>query len=599
VSVALPIEDYALIGDTQSAALVGVDGSIDWLCLPRFDSGACFAALLGTTDNGRWRLAPAGAERATSRRYLDRSLVLQTDWETDTGLVRVTDFMPPRSDLPDLVRIVECVRGRVEMEMELVVRFDFGRVVPWVRRVGGDVCAVAGPEEVCLRSEVRTHGEDLRTVVRFTVEEADFRSFILSWHPSHEPPHEPPHAGGALEQTLEFWRAWSGRLRYDGSWSEDVRKSLTVLKALTFAPTGGMVAAPTTSLPEHIGGVRNWDYRYCWLRDAAFTLWALSIGGYTDEARAWRNWLLRAAGGDPAALQVLYGPAGESRLLEFELDWLAGYEGSRPVRVGNAAAEQYQLDIYGEVLDALHLARVFGIEADPQSWAMERHLVEFVVEHWREPDEGIWEVRGPRRQFTHSKVMAWVALDRAVRAVEKFGLEGRLDEWKKVRREIHDDVIANGYDRERNTFTQYYGSRELDASLLMIPLVHFLPATDPRMRGTVEAIQRELMEDGFVMRYRTEQTDDGLPTGEGAFLACTFWLVDNLALMGKIEEATEIFERLLALRNDVGLLAEEYDPRLGRLVGNFPQAFTHVGLVNSAYNLDRARKARARAMRSA
>ena len=597
--MALPIEDYALIGDTQSAALVGLDGSIDWLCLPRFDSGACFAALLGTTDNGRWRLAPAGAERATSRRYLDRSLVLQTDWETDTGLVRVTDFMPPRSDLPDLVRIVEGVRGRVEMEMELVVRFDFGRVVPWVRRVGGDICAVAGPEEVCLRSDVRTHGEDLRTVARFTVEEAAFSSFILSWHPSHEPPHEPPHAGGALEQTLEFWRAWSGRLRYDGSWSEDVRQSLTVLKALTFAPTGGMVAAPTTSLPEHIGGVRNWDYRYCWLRDAAFTLWALSIGGYTGEARAWRNWLLRAAGGDPAALQVLYGPAGESRLFEFELDWLAGYEGSRPVRIGNAAAEQYQLDVYGEVLDALHLARVFGIETNLESWALERHLVEFVVEHWREPDEGIWEVRGPRRQFTHSKVMAWVALDRAVRAVEKFGLEGRLDEWKKVRQEIHDHVIGNGYDRERNTFTQYYGSRELDASLLMIPLVHFLPATDPRMRGTVEAIQRELMQDGFVMRYRTEETDDGLPSGEGAFLACTFWLVDNLALMGKIEEATEMFERLLALRNDVGLLAEEYDPRLGRMVGNFPQAFTHVGLVNSAYNLDRARKGRARAMRSA
>jgi GH15 family glucan-1,4-alpha-glucosidase len=599
VSVALPIEDYALIGDTHSAALVGIDGSIDWLCLPRFDSGACFAALLGTPDNGRWRLAPAGAERATRRRYLDRSLVLESQWEMDGGLVRVTDFMPPRSDLPDLVRVVEGVRGRVEMEMELVVRFDFGRVVPWVRRVGGDTCAVAGPEEVCLRSTVPTQGEDLRTVARFTVEEGDYISFVLSWHPSHEPPHDPPHAGGALEQTLEFWRAWSSRLRYQGSWVDDVRQSLTFLKALTFKPTGGMVAAPTTSLPEHIGGVRNWDYRYCWLRDAAFTLWALSIGGYTDEARAWRNWLLRAAGGDPAALQVLYGPAGESRLFELELDWLAGYEGSLPVRIGNAAAEQYQLDIYGEVLDALHLARVFGIEADLESWAMERHLVEFVVERWRDPDDGLWEMRGPRRQFTHSKVMAWVALDRAVRAVERFGLEGRLEEWKKVRQEIHADVIANGYDRERNTFTQYYGSRELDASLLMIPLVHFLPATDPRMRGTVDAIQRDLMEDGFVLRYRTEQTDDGLPSGEGAFLACTFWLVDNLALMGRIEEATEIFERLLALRNDVGLLAEEYDPRLGRMVGNFPQAFTHVGLVNSAYNLDRARKARARAMRSA
>jgi len=597
--VALPIEDYALIGDTQTAALVGMDGSIDWLCLPRFDSAACFAALLGTRDNGRWRLAPVGAERATRRRYLDRSLVLQTEWETSGGVVRVTDFMPPRTDLPDLIRVVEGVSGQVEMEMELVVRFDFGRMVPWVRRVGGDTCAVAGPEEVCLRSEVRTHGEGLHTAARFTVEEGDFKSFVLSWNPSHEPPHEPPHAGGALEGTLDWWRAWSSRLRYEGSWVEDVRQSLILLKALTFAPTGGMVAAPTTSLPEQIGGVRNWDYRYCWLRDAAFTLWALSIGGYTDEARAWRNWLLRAVGGDPAALQVLYGPAGESRLFEFELDWLAGYEGSRPVRIGNAAAEQYQLDVYGEVLDALHLARVFGIEANAESWAMERHLVEFVVEHWREPDEGIWEVRGPQRQFTHSKVMAWVALDRAVRAVERFGLDGRPDEWKRVRQEIHDDVIANGYDGERNTFTQYYGSRELDASLLMIPLVHFLPATDPRMRGTVEAIQRDLMQDGFVLRYRTEHTDDGLPSGEGAFLACTFWLVDNLALMGRIEEATEIFERLLGLRNDVGLLSEEYDPRLGRLVGNFPQAFTHVGLVNSAYNLDRARRARARAMRSA
>ena len=597
--MALPIEDYALIGDTQTAALVGMDGSIDWLCLPRFDSAACFAALLGTRDNGRWRLAPVGAERATRRRYLDRSLVLQTEWETSGGVVRVTDFMPPRTDLPDLIRVVEGVSGQVEMEMELVVRFDFGRMVPWVRRVGGDTCAVAGPEEVCLRSEVRTHGEGLHTAARFTVEEGDFKSFVLSWHPSHEPPHEPPHAGGALEGTLDWWRAWSSRLRYEGSWVEDVRQSLILLKALTFAPTGGMVAAPTTSLPEQIGGVRNWDYRYCWLRDAAFTLWALSIGGYTDEARAWRNWLLRAVGGDPAALQVLYGPAGESRLFEFELDWLAGYEGSRPVRIGNAAAEQYQLDVYGEVLDALHLARVFGIETNAESWAMERHLVEFVVEHWREPDEGIWEVRGPQRQFTHSKVMAWVALDRAVRAVERFGLDGRPDEWKRVRQEIHDDVIANGYDGERNTFTQYYGSRELDASLLMIPLVHFLPATDPRMRGTVEAIQRDLMQDGFVLRYRTEHTDDGLPSGEGAFLACTFWLVDNLALMGRIEEATEIFERLLGLRNDVGLLSEEYDPRLGRLVGNFPQAFTHVGLVNSAYNLDRARKARARSMRSA
>ncbi|HSH21424.1 MAG TPA: glycoside hydrolase family 15 protein [Candidatus Caenarcaniphilales bacterium] len=595
----LPIEDYALIGDTQAAALVGMNGSIDWLCLPRFDSPACFAALLGTVDNGRWLLAPKGAERAARRRYLDRALVLETEWEVPDGRVRVTDFMPPRSELPDLVRIVEGVSGEVEMEMELVLRFDYGRLVPWVRQVGGDVCGVAGPEAVCLRSSVPTHGENLRTVARFTARPGETVSFVLGWHPSHTPPREPPHAGGALESTLDWWRAWCGRMRYEGEWVAEVQHSLMVLKALTYAPTGGMVAAPTTSLPEQIGGVRNWDYRYCWVRDAAFALWALHIGGYTDETRAWRNWLLRASAGDPAALQVLYGPAGESRLPELELDWLCGYEDSRPVRVGNAASEQYQLDIYGEVLDALHLARVFGIESSRESWSMQRLLVDFVEAHWREPDEGIWEVRGPRRQFTHSKVMAWVAVDRAVRAVEKFGLEGPVERWRQLREEIHDDVCQNGYDGERNTFTQYYGSKELDASLLMIPLVHFLPATDRRMRGTVEAIKRELMEDGFVLRYRSESTVDGLPPGEGAFLACTFWLVDNLALMGDLEEATAIFKRLLSLRNDVGLLAEEYDSRLGRLVGNFPQAFTHVGLVNSAYNLDRARKARARAMRSA
>jgi GH15 family glucan-1,4-alpha-glucosidase len=596
--MALPIEDYALIGDTQSAALVGIDGSIDWLCLPRFDSPALFAALLGTPEHGRWRIAPKGATRATRRRYRDRALVLDTEWETPEGSVRVTDFMPPRADLPDVVRLVEGVRGRVEMEMQLVIRFDFGRLVPWVRRVGGDVCAVSGPGEVCLRADVPTHGQDLHTVADFSVGEGDFHSFVLSWHPSHEPPHEPPHAGGALESTLNWWRGWTSRLRYEGAWKEDVRHSLMVLKALTYAPTGGTVAAPTTSLPEQIGGVRNWDYRYCWLRDAAYTFWALNVGGYTDEVRAWRYWLLRAVGGDPDNLQVLYGPTGESRLPEYTLDWLPGYEDSRPVRIGNAAAEQFQLDVYGEALDALHLARVFGIESDEESWALQRHLVEFVIDHWREPDEGIWEVRGPRRHFTHSKVFAWVALDRAVKAVERFGLTGAVDEWRRVRDEIKTDVLAKGYDEKRNTFTQHYGSQELDASLLMLPLVHFLPATDPRMRGTVEAIQRELMTDGFVLRYRTEETNDGLPAGEGAFLACTFWLVDNLALLGRIDEATELFERLLALRNDVGLLAEEYDPRAKRQLGNFPQAFTHVGLVNSAYNLDRARRSRAKALKT-
>ncbi len=442
-------------------------------------------------------------------------------------------------------------------------------------------------------------GEGLASVAKFTVEKGQFVSFVLSWNPSWQHPHEPPHAGAALEATLEWWRGWAGRLRYDGEWKDEVLSSLMVLKALTYAPTGGIVAAPTTSLPEHIGGVRNWDYRYCWLRDAAYTLWALNIGGYTDEARSWRNWLLRAVGGDPDNLQVLYGVTGESRLPEFELPWLAGYEDSSPVRVGNAAVEQFQLDVYGEVVDAFHLGRVFGIETDAQSWGLERHLVEYVIDHWREPDEGIWEVRGPRRHFTHSKVFAWVAMDRAVRAVEKFGLEGPVERWREVRDEIRAEVLEKGFDTERQTFTQYYGSKELDASLLMLPLVHFLPATDERMRGTVAAIKGDLMPDGLVLRYRSDQTDDGLPPGEGTFLACTFWLVDNLALSGELDEATEIFERLLSLRNDVGLLAEEYDPKLGRMVGNFPQALTHVGLVTSAYNLDRARKSRARALRSA
>jgi GH15 family glucan-1,4-alpha-glucosidase len=597
--VTLRIEDYALIGDTQTAALVGIDGSIDWLCLPRFDSAACFAALLGTPDNGRWLIAPKRGRRATRRSYRNRSLVLTTEWETKSGTVRVTDFMPPRADMPNMVRLVEGVSGSVQMRTELVLRFDYGRLVPWVRRVGGDLCAVSGPDAVCLRSSVPVHGEGLRTEADFTVKAGEVASFVLTWHPSHVAPHEPPHAGGALERTLTWWGDWCARLHYQGAWAEEVAESLVVLKAMTFGPTGGIVAAPTTSLPEEIGGVRNWDYRYCWVRDAAFSLWALHVGGYTDESREFVDWLLRAAGGDPANLQVLYGPGGESRLPEFEVDWLSGYENSRPVRIGNAAATQFQLDVYGEVLDTLHLARQFGIGADDEEWGLGRHLVDFVVDHWQEPDEGIWEVRGPRRHFTHSKVMAWVALDRAVRAIEKFGRDGPLEKWREIRQQIHDDVIKKGFDEKRNTFTQYYGSSELDASLLMIPLVHFLPATDARMRGTVEAIKKELMVDGFVLRYPTQKTDDGLPPGEGSFLACTFWLIDNLALTGQLEEATEIFERMLSLRNDVGLFAEEYDTRRKRLVGNFPQAFTHVGLVNSAYNLDRARKSRARALRSA
>ena len=597
--MALPLEDYALLGDTQTAALVGIDGSIDWMCAPRFDSGAFFAALLGNDTNGRWRLAAKGVERATSRRYVEGTLVLETEWRTPTGVARVTDFMPPRTTHPDVVRLVHGLEGRVEMEMDLVVRFDYGRLVPWARRVGGDLTFVSGPDALVLRTDQEVHGEDARSRSEFTVEQGQYASFVLAWSPSHEPPVEPAHAGGALETTLDWWRAWSGRLRYDGKWREEVLQSLMVLKALTYEPTGGMVAAATTSLPEELGGVRNWDYRYCWLRDAAFTLWALHIGGYVDEERHWRNWLLRAAAGDPDQLQVLYGLQGESRLPEQTLDWLDGYEGSRPVRIGNAAADQFQLDVFGEVLDALHLARQFGIDHDENAWALERHVVDFVVDHWQDPDQGLWEMRGPRRHFTHSKVMAWVALDRAVRAVEKNGLEGPLDKWRTTRDAIRAEVLDRGFDTARNAFVQSYDTKELDASLLMIPLVHFLPATDPRMRGTVDAIMRELLRDGLVLRYRSEWCDDGLPPGEGTFLPCSFWLVDNLALQGRIEEATEIFERLLALRNDVGLLAEEWDPRHGRLLGNFPQALTHVGLVNSAYNLDRALKARGRAMRSA
>jgi GH15 family glucan-1,4-alpha-glucosidase len=597
--VALRIEDYALIGDTQTCALVGIDGSIDWLCMPRFDSAACFASLLGTPDNGRWLLAPAGAERAARRHYEDRTLVLTTEWEVEGGSVRVIDFMPPRDEVPDLVRMVEGVSGTVRMRSELVLRFDYGRLVPWVRKLGDDLLAIAGADSVLFRSDVETRGEGLTTTSDFLVTAGQRVAFHLSWHPSHIEPVAQPDAYEELERALATWRTWSARMSYEGAWQEEVRHSLMVLKALTFRPTGGIVAAPTTSLPEEIGGVRNWDYRYCWLRDAAFSMWALHIGGYTEEAQAFVGWLLRAAGGDPASLQTVYGPAGESRLPELEIDWLPGYEGSRPVREGNAASMQFQLDVYGEVLDTLHLARQFGMGTDGEAWSLARHLVEFVAEHWQEPDEGLWEVRGPRQHFTHSKVMAWVAMDRAVRAVEKHNLEGDVEGWRNVRDAIRAEVLERGFDPERNTFTQHYGSRELDASLLMIPLVHFLPATDPRMVGTIEAIQRELMSDGYVMRYPTESTNDGLPPGEGAFLACTFWLVDNLALIGRLDEATDLFERLLALRNDVGLLAEEYNPQLGRLVGNFPQAFTHVGLVNSAFNLDRAMRARARAAPSA
>ena len=590
--MALPLEDYALVGDTQAAALVGRDGSIDWLCVPRFDSPACFAALLGAREHGRWLLAPAGGARATTRRYAGDSLVLETDFETGDGAVRVTDFMPPRQAAPDLVRIVEGLRGRVAMRMELVVRFDYGSIVPWARRLQEAVSYVGGPDALALETPVETHGENLTTVAKFTVAEGERVPFVLAWHPSHEPPPRSVDAEQALRETLTWWEEWAARCTYEGEWRDAVLRSLTVLKALTYAPTGGIVAAPTTSIPEAIGGVRNWDYRYCWLRDATFTLYALLSSGYTNEARAWRDWLVRAVAGDPAELQIMYGLGGERRLREHELDWLPGYEESRPVRIGNAASAQLQTAVYGEVMDALHNARRAEIEPSDTAWALQRVLLEELEREWTLPDEGIWEVRGPRRHFTHSKVMAWVGFDRAVKAVERFGRDGDAERWKRLRAEIHDEVCREGYDAGRGAFVQSYGSPILDASLLMIPLVGFLPAEDPRVRGTIEAIERDLTVDGLVLRYPEgeESADvDGLPPGEGTFLLCSFWLADCLHLLGRDDDARALFERLLSLRNDVGLLAEEYDTRAGRLVGNFPQAFSHIGLVNTAHNLSGAR----------
>jgi GH15 family glucan-1,4-alpha-glucosidase len=586
------IEDYGLIGDLQTAALVGRSGSIDWACFPRFDSGACFAALLGSEESGRWLIAPEDATTADRRRYRDDSLVLESEFDTPDGTVRLIDFMPPRGQDPDIVRIVEGVRGKVEMTMELVVRFDYGSIVPWVRRLdGGALLAVAGPDGLCFWTEVETRGENLTTVAEFTVAEGDRIPFILTWFPSHLDPPDAIDAEQALRDTESFWEEWAGSCAYQGEWRGAVVRSLVVLKALTYAPTGGIVAAPTTSLPEHIGGVRNWDYRFCWLRDATLTLYSLLLAGYVEEARAWRDWLLRTVAGDPADLQIMYGPAGERRLLEFELPWLPGYEGSAPVRVGNAASDQFQLDVYGEVLDALYLARRQRLEASDHAWALLRRLMYFLEFEWQARDEGIWEVRGPRRHFTHSKVMAWVAADRAVRFVEEFGREGPVDRWRRLRDEIHAEVCERGFDAELGSFVQSYGSKLLDASLLMIPLVGFLPPDDERVAGTVAAIERRLVRDGFVQRYEISDEAaevDGLPPGEGAFLPCSFWLVDNLALLGRTDEARALFERLLAVRNDLGLLAEEYEPLEGRLVGNFPQAFSHVGLVNSAFNLERA-----------
>jgi GH15 family glucan-1,4-alpha-glucosidase len=579
------IEDYALIGDCQTAALVARDGSIDWLCLPRFDSGACFAALLGTPDHGRWRIAPAAAVRGTRRRYRGDSLVLETEHEVDGGAIRVIDCMSPRTTVPDLVRIVEGVRGRVPVRSELAIRFDYGSVVPWVRRTERGIRAIAGPDTLLLRTGVPLRGENYTTVGDFTVAPGERVAFDLTWCSTLDIEPEDSDPIETVEHTERWWRDWTARCRYDGPWRAAVARSLVTLKALTYAPTGGIVAAPTTSLPERLGGVRNWDYRFCWIRDATFRLYALMLGGYVDEAQAWREWLLRAVAGMPSQIQIMYGLSGERRLTELELGWLPGYEGAAPVRIGNAAYRQRQLDIFGEVMDALHVARREGLPTDENTWRVQRDLLRYLETVWAEPDEGIWEMRGPRRHFTHSKVMAWVALDRAVKGVERFGLEGDAARWRALRDTIHAEVCEKGYDPDRRTFVQYYGGTDPDASLLMMPLVGFLPPSDPRVRGTVAAVERELMHDGFVLRYRTRPDVDGLPPGEGAFLACTFWLADNLVLLGREADARAIFERLLGLANDVGLLSEQYDPAARRLTGNFPQAFTHVSLINTACNL--------------
>jgi GH15 family glucan-1,4-alpha-glucosidase len=579
------IEDYALIGDCETAALVGRDGSIDWLCLPRFDSAACFAALLGTPEHGRWLLAPAGPARAVRRHYRDGTLVLETEYETDDGVVAVIDCMPPRTETPDVFRLVEGRHGRVAMRLELIIRFDYGSVIPWVRRRDDGLTAIAGPNLLRLQTSVPLRGENFHTVAAFSVAAGERVPFVLSWRPSHLPAPPRDDVARAVQTTEAWWRDWSGRCTYEGPYREPVVRSLVTLKALTYQPTGGLVAAATTSLPERMGGVRNWDYRYCWLRDATFTLYALIMSGFTEEARAWRDWLLRAIAGKPSQAQILYGVGGERLLPEWELPWLPGFDGSAPVRVGNAASTQFQLDVYGEVMDTLSCARRLGLDEDENAWRVERALVDFVASAWTQPDEGIWEVRGPRRHFTHSKVMAWVALDRAVKAVERFGLPGPVDAWRRTRAEIHAEVCARGFDAGLNSFVQHYGSRELDASLLMIPLVGFLPPDDPRVRGTVKAVQERLCSDGFVLRYRTRPDVDGLPPGEGTFLLCTFWLADNLARQGRPAEARDLFERLLRVRNDVGLLPEQYDPRAGRFLGNFPQALSHTALVNTATNL--------------
>ena len=601
-----PIESYGFIGNMVSGALVGRDGSIDWLCLPHFDSEACFAALLGTPEHGRWLIAPQSEINRTDRRYLPGTAILETTFETAEGVVAVTDFMPRTADeeYVDVIRLVRGVRGHVPMRMELIVRFGYGAIVPWVRRQEFGISAVAGPDALELRTPVELRGEDFTTVGEFSVDEGATVPFTLDYHPSYRPGAPPSDWHESLEATARFWSEWSGRCRYgdDGAphWRDAVVRSLITLKCLSFAPTGGIAAAPTTSLPEALGGVRNWDYRFCWIRDATLTLYALLTSGYPEEALAWREWLVRAAAGRPAELQAIYGLAGERRLTELELPWLPGYEDSRPVRIGNAAFTQLQIDVYGELMDAMHVGHKFEQEMHDDAWRVQKALLAHLARIWAEPDEGIWEVRGPRRHFTHSKLMAWVAFDRAIKSVESFGLSGPVEEWRALRAQIHEDICTKGFDRAKNSFVQYYGAAGVDAALLLIPQVGFLPPEDPRVHGTVAAIERELMVDGLVLRYRTKENVDGLPPGEGAFLACSFWLADAYALLGRYADATRLFEHLLSFRNDLGLLAEEYDPRARRQLGNFPQAFSHIALINTAHNLTSHRgPAKQRAERAA
>lgn len=582
------IEDYALIGDCETAALVSRTGSIDWLCWPRFDSGACFAAMLGLPEHGRWQIAPTAPSPKVSRRYREHTLILETDFETPEGAVTVVDFMPVRGHASDLARIVVGRRGRVEMHMELILRFHYGAFVPWVSRLDdGRLRAIAGPDMVVLSTPVPTSGKGLTTIADFAVSEGESVPFVLTYSASHLPPHDPVNPRKALSDTERYWKEWSDRGTYRGEWASAVNRSLITLKALTYKPTGGIVAAPTTSLPEQLGGQRNWDYRYCWLRDATFTLLALMDAGYLDEAAAWRDWLLRAAAGSPSQVQIMYGLAGERVLREADVEWLPGFDNSKPVRIGNDAYSQLQLDVFGEVMDALYQGRRGGLSRSVESWGLQRALIKHLATVWNRPDQGLWEVRGGPQHFVYSKVMAWVAVDRTIKTAKEFRADHFVEQCRGLREQIHDEVCEKGFDRELGAFVQAYGSTLLDASALMIPLVGFLPADDPRVRSTVEQIEKRLVVDGFVLRYDSEKTDDGLPAGEGAFLACSFWLANNYVLLGRYDDARKMFERLLSLRNDVGLLSEEYDPRTKRLVGNFPQAFSHVAVVGTAFNLMR------------